>query len=105
MYARVTLVELDPLRMSVSAAVEQFRRTVLPELEKQVGYDGAYALATPDGKAMVITFWASREIAEANIASGYYEGQLAKFATVFRSPPGRELYDVVLADTPAAVLG
>lgn len=101
MYARVTLVELDPLRMSVSGAVEQFRRLVLPELEKQVRYDGSYALATPDGKAMVITFWSSRETAEANIESGYDEGQLAKFATIFRSPPGRDLHNVVLADTPA----
>jgi heme-degrading monooxygenase HmoA len=101
MYARVTLVELDPMRMSVSAAVDHFRQAVLPELEKQDGYEGSYALATPEGKAMVITFWASRDIAEGNIASGYYESQIAKFGTVFRSPPGRELYDVVLSDVPA----
>ena len=103
MYARVTLVELDPMRMSVSGAVTRFRETVIPELEKQAGYEGAYALATPEGKAMVITFLSSREIAEANIANGYYESQIAKFGTVFRSAPGRKLYDVVLADTPAGV--
>ena len=28
------------------------------------------------------------------LASGHYAAQVAKFATFFRSPPGRETYDV-----------
>ena len=31
--------------------------------------------------------------------SGYYAEQVRKFVTLFRSPPGRETYDVGIADT------
>ena len=103
MYARVTMVEVDPVRMSIPAALQGFREQVLPELHNQPGYEGVYVLATPEGKALLISLWSTREAAESNVASGYYEAQLAKFVTVFRSPPGREQYEVVLAESPSAV--
>ena len=54
-----------------------------------------------DGKGVVLTFWASDEDAEASLRSGFYAEQLQKFMTFFNSPPGREHYDVALADLPA----
>jgi hypothetical protein len=36
------------------------------------------------------------------VESGYYDEQVAKFVTVYRTPPGREHYEVVLADIPGA---
>lgn len=103
MYARVTLVEVDPVRLDPEAAVARFRDLVLPELRRQSGYAGVYVLKTPEGKGLLVSLWDSREAAEAGIASGYYEVQLGKFLTVFRSPPGRELYDVALAEAPATI--
>jgi heme-degrading monooxygenase HmoA len=104
MFARVTLAEIDPVRMSPAAAVERFKTMVLPELQQQAGYQGIYLLTTPEGKALVISFWSSEQAEESNVASGYYEAQLAKFVTVFRSPPGREEYEVALAETPQAAM-
>ena len=99
MFARVTLAVIDPVRISPPAAVERFKTLVLPELEQQPGYVGVYVLTTPEGKAMVISLWSTKEAAESNVASGYYEAQLGKFATVFQSPPGREQYEVAIAET------
>ncbi len=104
MFARVTLAEIDPVRISVADAVERFKALVEPDLRRQPGYEGVYVLTTPEGKAMVISLWSSKEVVESNMASGYYEAQLAKFATVFRSPPGREQYEVALAESPRAAV-
>lgn len=100
MVARVTLAEIDVVRMSIGAAVARYRESVLPAQQAQAGYEGGYVLATPEGKALVITFWASEDDAEAGMASGFYGEQVQKFATVYRAQPGRELYDVVLAEPP-----
>ena len=105
MVARVTLAEIDAVRMSVPRAVTLFEESVLPELEEQIGYEGCYVLATPEGKALVLTFWSDEEAAEAGIASGLYGAQVEKFVTVLRSPPGRERYDVVVADPPRITVG
>ena len=47
---------------------------------------------------MVISLWSTQDAAQSTVASGYYEAQLGKFLTVFRAVPGREQYEVVLAD-------
>jgi heme-degrading monooxygenase HmoA len=103
MVARTTMAEIDPVRMSIGDAVSLFRRSVVEALREQPGYEGVYVLLSPDGKALVLTFWADDDAAESGLAGGrsFYAEQLEKFVTIFRSPPGREMYDVVLADVPA----
>ena len=101
MVARVTLAEVDAVRMSMDAAVELYRTSVLPALHERDGYEGGYVLTTPEGKALVLTFWSTDEAAQSGLESGHYEAQVAKFATLFRSPPGRETYDVAIAEAPA----
>jgi quinol monooxygenase YgiN len=101
MVARITLAEIDTVRIGVDDAVERFRELVIPALAEQDGFEGFYLLTTPEGKGLVLTFWASEEAADASLASGYYTKQLEKFVTFFKSPPGREQYEVALADAPA----
>lgn len=100
MIARVTLAEIDTLRMDVPVAVERFRATVVPALRAQDGYEGLYVLATPEGRALVMSFWRDERTADAGVAGGFYAEQVERFVTVFRAPPGREHYDVVIADAP-----
>ena len=38
MYARVTMLEIDPLRIDIEDAVALYSRDVLPELREQPGY-------------------------------------------------------------------
>jgi heme-degrading monooxygenase HmoA len=94
------LAEVDAVRVSIDSAVEIFRESVLPALYEQEGYEGCYVLATPEGKALVMTFWESEEAAEVGLASGFYGEQVEKFVTLYRAPPGRVAYEVKIADAP-----
>ena len=101
MVARLTLAEVDAVRMSIDAAADIFRESVMPSLHGQVGYEGCYVLTTAEGKAVVLTFWATEEAADAGLSTGFYAEQVEKFVSLFRAPPGRETYDVMIADAPS----
>ena len=107
MIARVTLAEIDVVRMGVDDAVTVFRDSVIPALREQDGYEGVYVLLSDEGKVLALTFWETEEAADAGIAGSrsFYAEQIAKFVTLYRSPPGREMYNVVLADAPAVAIG
>jgi heme-degrading monooxygenase HmoA len=103
MVARVTLAEVDVVRTNLDDLIEFYKHAVMPAQHEQDGYEGGYVLTTPDGKALVIAFWRDEAAAEAGVASGFYGEQVQKFVTVFKAPPGREMYDVAVADVPAVV--
>jgi heme-degrading monooxygenase HmoA len=105
MIARATMAEIDPVRMSVDEAVELFRESVIPALHEQTGYEGVYVLLSPEGQALVLTFWESEEEADAGLAGSrsFYSEQVEKFVTLYRAPPGRETYRVVVAEEPSIV--
>jgi heme-degrading monooxygenase HmoA len=105
MVARVTLAEVDLVRTSLESVIELYRESVLPTLHEHDGYEGGYVLVTPEGKALALTFWETEEDAEAGLASGMYAANVERFVTVFRSPPGRETYDVVIAEPPWVPVG
>ena len=60
MVARVTLAEIDTVRTTSTTRSRCFAESVLPELHEQDGFEGCYVLTTPEGKALVLTFWATR---------------------------------------------
>ena len=98
MFARVTLFEIDTLRISPDDALEKFKELVVPEIRKQDGYEGMYVMRTPEGKGLILTLWKDEAATVAGVTSGYYAEQIAKFVSVFRAPSGREHYEVVLAE-------
>ena len=98
MYSRVTLLEIDTMRIDLDAAVDIYREHVLPRLREQEGYRGVVVFTTAEGKAMLVTFWETEE--EARDASGFAATELERYMTMFKSPPGREQYEVVLAEMP-----
>ena len=100
MYARLTLLEIDTMRIDMAAAVEMYRQEVMPDLQKQPGYKGGLVLTTPEGKGVLISLWETPEAAEAGASSGFYPETLERYMTLFRSPPGRERYEVTLMDLP-----
>jgi heme-degrading monooxygenase HmoA len=100
MFARVTLFEIDMLRVSLDDALEQFKELIVPEARKREGYEGMYVMRTPEGKGLIMSLWASEEAATAGVTSGYYDEQVAKFMALFRAPAGRENYEVVFAEAP-----
>ena len=102
MIAGATIAEIYPIRTSIDQAVELFRDSVVPALREQDGYEGVYVLVSPEGKALALTFWTDEAAADEGLAGGrsFYAEQVEKFITIYRSPPGRETYDVVIADAP-----
>ena len=103
MWSRVTLVEIDPLRLDVDAAVEHFKREVVPGIRELDGYAGVGAFVTPDGRGMVMSFWDSEEAVQAS--AGFAAERVEQLMTVFAAPPGREHYEVVYLDLPAVTVG
>lgn len=105
MVARATLAEIDLVRHAPTRAIELFKASIVPALEQQDGYEGCYVLLSREGKVMVLTFWSSDETARASRLSGFYEEQIQKLSdfVFFRATPGREAYDVVVAESPVAV--
>jgi hypothetical protein len=77
-----------------------YRNEVMPELRKQPGYGGALVLTTPEGKGMVVTFWDTAESADSSGVTGFYPELLERYVTLYRSPPGREHYQVALTELP-----
>jgi heme-degrading monooxygenase HmoA len=102
-YARTTLLEIDTLRVPLDEALHQFEAAVVPQLREEPGFRGLYALTTPAGRAMLITFWDTAEEADAGTETGWYPQVLTEYTTLFRSPPGRETYEVRIAAPPIAV--
>jgi hypothetical protein len=98
MYSRVTLLEVDTLRIDLETAVGLYRDNVLPGLREQEGYEGVVVLATPEGKGMLVSFWDTEE--GARDASGFAAAALEHYMTMFKAPPGREQYEVLLAELP-----
>jgi heme-degrading monooxygenase HmoA len=76
-------------------------------LHEQPGYEGSYVLLSCEGRALVLTFWATEADADEGLAGArsFYAEQVEKFATIYRSAPGRESYDVVLAEAPTVTVG
>ena len=103
MYARTTLLEIDTVRVALDDALAEFEALVMPRLQEQPGFQGLYALTTPEGRAMLITFWATAEQADAGGVAGWYPDVLAEYTTLFRSSPGRERYEVRVAAPPVTV--
>ena len=102
MVVRATEAEIDVVRMNPADAIEAFKQNLIPALHEQDGYEGCYVLLSEDGKVLVLSFWGSDEAAHATRVSGFYQSQIEKMAdfVVYRQSPGREAYDVVVAETP-----
>ena len=107
MVARVTNAEIDFVRMSLEESVGVFRDSVVAALREQEGYEGALVLVSPQGQALALTLWRDDDAANAGLEGGrsFYAEQIDKFVTIYRAPPGRETYDVVVDDFPVAVSG
>jgi heme-degrading monooxygenase HmoA len=102
MVVRATEAEIDVVRTNPADAIQVFKQAVIPALHEQEGYEGCYVLLSEEGKVLVLSFWESNEAARATRLSGFYQEQIEKLAdlVVYRQAPGREAYDVMIAETP-----
>jgi hypothetical protein len=85
----------------MAGALERFEAEVLPGLREEPGYRGVFVLTTPEGKGALLSLWDTADAAAIEGGRAFYGDALENFATLFRSAPGRERYEVVLVDEPA----
>ena len=102
MVVRATEAEVDVVRTNPADAIALFKESVLASLHEEEGYLGCYVLLSEEGKLLVLSFWTSNETARATRLSGFYQEQIEKFSdlVIYRQAPGREAYDVVVAEAP-----
>lgn len=103
MYSRVTLLEIDTVRIDPADAVALFKAEVLPDLREQEGYRGVVVLANPEGKGMIMSVWETEQ--EAAAAASFASEALERNLTLFKTPPGREYYEVAFAELPDVTVG
>jgi len=95
MVARVTHVKVKP--DDVAEAVRLFDESVIPAAEQEAGFMGALLLTREDGRALVVDLCDTVEHMRANERNGFYQTQVAKFASKLVDRPSREFYDVAVA--------
>jgi hypothetical protein len=98
MYSRVTLLDIDTLRVEIDDVLERYETGILPAVRELPGYEGVTVMVTPEGKGMVVTFWDSEDAVTAS--AGLAATAAEEFVTVYRSPAGREQYRVAYAEMP-----
>ena len=102
MFSRVTLLEIDTLRVDIDDILDRFQTEVMPRVRELPGYEGVVVLVTPEGKGMVVSFWDTENAVEAS--AGVAASAVEEFVTVYRAPPGREHYRVAFAELPAVAV-
>jgi hypothetical protein len=98
MYSRVTLLDIDTLRVEVDDVLERFGNDVMPRVREAPGYEGVVVMLTPEGRGMIVSFWESEAAVEAS--AGLAANLVEEFVTIYRSPAGREHYEVVYVEPP-----
>ena len=75
------------------------KESIVPAAKSQNGYHGFYFMIDRKiGKAVAIVLWDSEKDAIANEKSHYYQEQLVKTMHLYREPPIREGYEVVIKE-------
>ena len=80
-------------------AIKIIKESIVPAAKSQKGYHGYYFMIDrKTGKAVAIVLWDSEEDAIANEKSHYYQEQLVKTMHLYREPPIREGYEIVIQE-------
>jgi len=97
MFARLLRLQIKIER--IDEATRLFEESVIPLCKNQKGYKGAYFLTDrKTGVSIPITLWESEEDMLATESSHFFQEQLVKFMTFFKTPPIRETFEVIVQD-------
>jgi heme-degrading monooxygenase HmoA len=97
MYARLLIIHTEIKRIDEAAML--FEESVIPLCKDKKGYKGGSFLADrKTGKCILITRWESEEQMLATEQSRFFQEQVVKFMSFFKSDPIREAYEVVIQD-------
>ena len=97
MYARLTISQIQPGKMD--EGIQIVRDSILPAAKQQQGFRGILFLSDQSAnKGIAITLWETEADMRAGEASGYYQAQIAKVASLLAAQPVREAYEVSIQE-------
>jgi heme-degrading monooxygenase HmoA len=89
------MVPVDPGKLDEMLKI--WKESVLPAAQSQQGFKGALVLGDrTTGDGISISLWDSEADMATGESSGYYQEQLAKFASIFTGKPDTKHYEVFL---------
>jgi quinol monooxygenase YgiN len=91
MYARFTEVTIDPKKREQA---EMIAASIFTAARQQNGFKGVSFCLDPEGEAVFLSLWESKEALQANEASGYYQEQVAKLKDILMKPTTRHVGEV-----------
>ena len=93
MHAQVVRVQIQPGKADEAVAI--WKDSVMVAARRQKGFKNAYLLVDRStNRGIGFSLWESEADLAAIAESGFYQEQIAKFASVFAGPPEREVYEV-----------
>ena len=100
MHVRAATVQIQSGKMQ--EAIDIYNKAVVSAIKAQKGYQGAYLMTdASSGKALSITIWESEaDMMAGESSGGYYQQQIAKFASVFDGAPSLEHYELSSENSP-----
>ena len=103
MFTRVVSVQAQLDKLDEAIAICQ---SMEPLWQQQRGFQHADLLVDRStGKVLSMSTWATRDDLDATETSGWYQEQVAKFATTWIAPPVRDIYDVAVHVETARAVG
>ena len=82
MFARLTLLEIDTVRVSMDEALDQFRNEVAPRFVSSPAICGVFVFSTPEGKGALLSLWETEEQAATEGDHEFYGQVLEKLRDV-----------------------
>ena len=93
MYAQISRVQIQPGKMDETIGI--FTDSVLPLVRQQKGFETFYLFVDRSTDRVIVTnLWETEADIAALLESGFYQEQVAKFASIFASSPERGVYEV-----------
>ncbi len=97
MFARLLRIQTSIDR--IDEASKLFEKSVIPLCKDQKGSKGAYFLADrKTGNSILLTMWESEEDMLETERNRFFQEQVVKFLSFFKTSPIREAYEVVFQD-------
>ena len=91
MYARFTEGTIDSKKREQAETIAE---SIFTAARKQKGFKGVSFCLGPNGEAVFLSLWETKEAMQANEASGYYQEQVAKLKDVLTKPTTRHAGEV-----------
>ena len=100
MHARAATVQIQSGKMQ--EAIDIFNNSVVPAAKAQKGWQGSYLMTdASSGKGLAISVWEMEaDMLAGESSGGYYQQQIAKFASVMSGTLALEHYELSSENSP-----